>query len=418
VASVFISYCRKNPRTRRVRDVVFAELAGHNVFVDESGIEIGEDWRARINDALATCRVAVVLIDDAALQSEWVQKEVSVLLWRSALGAELILLPVIVGRLTEKDSGAESFSELLRIQSCHVRSTSHSGIRNEIRDLHDAIRGLTAARRDVTNPMSEWISRIAFALADLSDSDLRASAEALGVTDELDALPRFADRVAFVAHQMLDYGLDGRVYRASARMDGRLPDYKMRNFIGEVLPTWVDIGAARHLLGAATDAKHPVLLLSATLGQSGQHYFERATCRTRVGYQCRPVSVLSGGSSVDDLLIELEAGVRAVARHPEEIPIEHLKPPEEHAYLVVNSGQIAMPNVVTAIRRIRDRFPWINIILLTGSRPLTEQSVREWFKNIPYAVLPKLALSDELRAYQLVTDMIRLLPQSLQGDLR
>ena len=96
LARIFISHSAKEASpAEEVRDAVLRELKarGHEVFVD-SDITTGDRWRARLLDELGRCDAAVVILDQEAIDSHWVRREVY---WKIAAGP-----PVDVAGLAAK----------------------------------------------------------------------------------------------------------------------------------------------------------------------------------------------------------------------------------------------------------------------------------------------------------------------------
>ena len=88
MTTVFISYDRE--------DSDFAELvqaklnrAGHTTFMDLEILDVGDDWRDKIDLALRASQVAIVIMTPEAAASHYVAYE-----WAFALGAGLKVIPL------------------------------------------------------------------------------------------------------------------------------------------------------------------------------------------------------------------------------------------------------------------------------------------------------------------------------------
>ncbi|MER7420840.1 toll/interleukin-1 receptor domain-containing protein [Micromonospora peucetia] len=411
---MFVSYCRHDQQTRRVRDAVAEALKVHTVFIDDRVIEPSDPWRAVINDELAGCRAAVVLIDRPALASPWVIKEVNILLWRLALRSNLAIIPVLLYGVARDEIQRAGIGDLLEQDFLRISSANELTAVSRISEVIDRIPEMPRLGAD---PMSDWVERVAVELGSLSDDDLNQPA------CELDGSKRWVsykvrpERLRFLAHQLIDQGLDGSVHRAAARMRGRLIDERLRRFIGEVLPSWVDAGAAHRLLRAARAPARPVVVLNAKRPRTGRQYFDRATCRAVIGYRVAVAAAVPGDEPVRDLIGAMESSLRHMVHHPEDEPLEDLEPPRETCFLIVDSGSAAMGTVGTAVALFWKRFDWVTLVLLAGRGQMNAHTVQRWLGKTPFILLPELGNGDELKAHRLVEDLLDLLPASMRGDV-
>ncbi|MEV8510274.1 toll/interleukin-1 receptor domain-containing protein [Actinoplanes sp. NPDC051475] len=416
-ARIFISYCNGSDATRQLRNEIAAALSGHKVFIDELSVRLADDWRARIYHALAECHAVVFLLDSGALKSPWVRKEANIVLWRRALGASVMIIPVLLDGVTAPDIEAAGLAELLEVQHTRPARRGPAGGGGVVPEVVRAVSRLRVGGRRSSDPMQEWTSRVVEALATLDDGHLAVSADAFGAADGLAELPGRTAQLNYVAHQLLHQGIDRRACDTLARIKRGFSDEQRRNLIEEIIPTWVDGDAARLLLHGAAD-RRPVVLLNARLDRTARQYFERATCRSFSGYRCAVAGELVGEQSVADVSAALQAAVRELARLPPRIPIEEIVPPPGLSFLVVDPGGVPLPAVGPAIEALRRDFPWVNLIVLVGRAHPDEPTVRRWLPEAPYLLLPALAKDDELVAYQLVEDLVQLVPERMRGDVR
>jgi hypothetical protein len=91
---VFISYaCEDSELAKRLSR--WLEVAGFDVWLDESNILPGDNWAEKVSQALKESQAMVVLVSPAAMDSKWVRHEIEF-----ALGAKEYrgrLVPVFVG---------------------------------------------------------------------------------------------------------------------------------------------------------------------------------------------------------------------------------------------------------------------------------------------------------------------------------
>jgi hypothetical protein len=65
--------------------------AGAKVWIDQSGIRLGENFPQRIGEALEWCNVLLLLWSEAASKSHWVKLE-----WTNAIALEKTIIPCLL----------------------------------------------------------------------------------------------------------------------------------------------------------------------------------------------------------------------------------------------------------------------------------------------------------------------------------
>jgi hypothetical protein len=99
-ARVFISYCHVDREPWLSRLLVHLKplttAFGIEVFSDRS-IDIGEEWFAKIEEALNSSQVAILLISADFLASDFINREELPRILDNAQGRGLLILPIIVG---------------------------------------------------------------------------------------------------------------------------------------------------------------------------------------------------------------------------------------------------------------------------------------------------------------------------------
>jgi hypothetical protein len=413
---VFVSYSARagGPALRLLNALRDRLSRDHHVFVDRWSLVPGDRWRSVIYHELAECDAAVVLLGEAAADSRWVRRETDILLWRQALGAPIALIPVVLDGVSHGVLRHAGFGELLELQA--ARSWTEPVGDEDAERLADMLgahleRALpTGAAADA---MSEWASRISDLLADASDRSIRAGLQMLCIgEEELRNVEPGESRRRLFAHQLLASAADQPVYEAMGRFKTRLVDERHRDLIAEVIPTWVDAAAARHLLAASGAEQGSLVVLNGVLDQTARHYVARATCRAVTGYRYAVAAAVIGEDAEADLLAALEEGIRALLKVPPRWPLVDVQPRPGVSFLIVDPSEAERRTVGRVIAQIRERFPWVNVVLLTGAEP-----ARSWHLGCTPVLLPSLGEGDELRAYQLVEDLRELLPHSMRSDV-
>lgn len=85
---------------QRALGTVATGPAAHDVLIDFQRLEPGARWRNVLDEWMAQCHAAVVMITPRALQSAWVLKEATILAHRKALDPTFFLFPVLLDGVT------------------------------------------------------------------------------------------------------------------------------------------------------------------------------------------------------------------------------------------------------------------------------------------------------------------------------
>jgi hypothetical protein len=102
--TLFISHSTNKPhsssRTLAVRKALEQLLNDQwHIFVDSERIEPGDAWRTSVLYHLATAAGAIILFDDAALKSGWVESEAQILSFRRSMHPGFPLVPILFAGL-------------------------------------------------------------------------------------------------------------------------------------------------------------------------------------------------------------------------------------------------------------------------------------------------------------------------------
>ena len=90
--SVFFSYAHED-RRRAAEVVGYLKAAGWNVWVDDAGIRGSARWAGEIERAIGDAAVFVVLLSQASVRSEWVDREL--------LAAADLRIPIVAAELDD-----------------------------------------------------------------------------------------------------------------------------------------------------------------------------------------------------------------------------------------------------------------------------------------------------------------------------
>ena len=91
----YLSYAKDDRAVMQaLRDELYRTLGEENVFVDESGISQGENWRDTLDRGWKAADIVVALVSRAALGSKWVRRELE-----RALDSDRVVVPVFLEQL-------------------------------------------------------------------------------------------------------------------------------------------------------------------------------------------------------------------------------------------------------------------------------------------------------------------------------
>ncbi len=169
---VFISHSSKNETyASAIRDAVETKLKelGYDVLLDRSRLDPGDRWRAKLHRWLGACDGAVLLFGPAALQSDWVRKEATILTWRREFETQIRIVPALFGGVAKSalDEYGLGPLELKEDQIAEVDEGAGSE-KERARLLAERIArgfdGLTPLVAET--PMSRWVEDIADLIRD------------------------------------------------------------------------------------------------------------------------------------------------------------------------------------------------------------------------------------------------------------
>ncbi|GHG29821.1 toll/interleukin-1 receptor domain-containing protein [Streptomyces filamentosus] len=373
------------------------EKRGHRPLVDQAAIPPGEEWRTEVIKWVARCDAAVVLLNDKALKSSWVRREVNVLMWRRALGAPLLVIPVLLGDLTTGDVKGAGLEELRAVQFARTRpdaKTVAEQVLERFAELPDDLAG--------SDPMREWITDLGGYLQEArADSQrLVRAAKELQIEDaHLPALTGRHDGCLLLAHRLL-VAPPERMARALGILAPSLSDQTISRLAGSLRSTWVNEEAARSVLPPPGGPPRAMtLLLNAHFPETAGDYVRRATFGNHEDYEVQSTGALPlGEDRVGERARSWEDAVWKLF-FDAEVPEDRWLPDDVAArthYLIIHERQSPDEDFADAVALLHGLFSWLIVLVTTGtSVPAPE--VRKRFAN---AVLlkPLLTVQEEQTA--------------------
>ncbi|MFJ6246901.1 MULTISPECIES: toll/interleukin-1 receptor domain-containing protein [unclassified Streptomyces] len=420
MGEVFISHsARGDASATDVLGKIVRELEakGHTPLVDQSDIPPGEEWRAEVVDWLARCDAAVVLLNEKALRSTWVRREVNILMWRRALGAPLLVIPVLLeglGTGAVKDAGME---ELRPVQFARTPSGEEYDIGEIAGQVLERFSELPHGTRD-DDPMSAWLTELGVYLEETRASPrlLVKAAKALKIEDEhLPTITGRHDGCLFLAHQFL-VAPPARMARAIGILAPVLSDQTISRLAGALSATWVNEEAARNVLPPPGGPPHAMtLLLNAHYPETAEDYVRRATCGNHIDYEVKSTGTLPlGEDRVGERVSSWEDAVWKLFFDAESEDDRWLPDDldERTHYLIVNEQFGLDEDFADAVGLLHGLFSWLIVLVTTGTPP-PAQRVQDRFEN---AVLLKPLLTEvEEQTARLRKKKLSDLPRRLTG---
>ncbi|MDH6214832.1 toll/interleukin-1 receptor domain-containing protein [Streptomyces pseudovenezuelae] len=373
----------------------------HTPLVDQSDIPPGNEWRPEIVHWLARCDAAVVLLNEKALESHWVRREVNILMWRRALGAPLLVIPVLLDGLTTTAVKIAGLEELRPIQFARTArgeqpdaDSLSAQVLERFADLPEAATG--------DDPMSTWLKRLGLYLSEAQQRSNLLVDAARALKSESEYLAHVTGRhggCLFLADQFLMAPPD-RMEAALDVLAPSLPDYVIRRLTAELAPTWVDEEAARGVLPAPDKRPHEMtVLLNARTAGTAEQYIRRATCAATRGFEVTSIRTLpTGEDRVGERFRDWENAVwcEFFEADTEEDRVLPRDVDARTHYLVIN--ELCPPNVefAQAVKRLHEAFSWLIVLVATGTEEPDDQ-VRAAFGNA-VQLRPLLTWEDEQTA--------------------
>ncbi|MFJ9940463.1 toll/interleukin-1 receptor domain-containing protein [Streptomyces erythrochromogenes] len=416
---VFISHAaERGSRTEELLFLIKKELEAKDltVFVSQE-IEVGAPWHPTVMAALADCRAVVVLLDERALASDWVRREVNIIMWRWTLGTHLPIYPVL---LDVKKTRALKEAGIPEVATLQLKRTGLEDVPEELAgDLSSRFARLPRAAIG-SDPMALWLQRLARRLNEahlgdhFGDGVLNATAAALEVETGFPGwLADGHGSCAFLASQFLVATPDRVVDAAAALMDF-LSDDARQKLVDDLVSVWVPAEAAVALLPPSTGPDGMTVLLNSTYEATPARFIQRATCGANRGYTHRTISddasgIPTGEGRGSELAEVLEDAVWQEFfptppgfEHRRRLPSRTNSPVR---YLVVHRTRPPDDQFTEAVRLLHEKFSFIVVVVTTGPEPTSSEMLR----GFAYVRSPVLSEQLEVDAEQYVQELRELL---------
>ncbi|MFF9051899.1 TIR domain-containing protein [Streptomyces erythrochromogenes] len=416
---VFICHAvKRGSRSEEVLFLVKKELEAKNlaVFVSQE-IEEGAPWHPTVMAAVADCRAAILLLDERALKSHWVRREVNIIMWRWTLASHLTVYPVLLGveessELKKAGIPEAATLQLVRADPEYVPDEVAGRLSSKFAALPGAATG--------SDPMALWLQRLTRRMDEahradhFGDGALNATASALQVETGFPGW--LADRhgsCTFLASQFL-VATPERVLDAAAALMDFLDDDARQKLVDDLVPVWVPAEEAVELLPPPGGPNGMTVVLNSTYEATPARFIQRATCGAKRGYTHGSIAdgasgIPTGEGRSSELAKDLEDAVWQEFFPPppgfedrRRLPSQTRSPVR---YLVVHRTRPPDDQFTEAVRLLHQKFEFIVVVVTTGPEP-TGKEMLSGFADVRSAVLSEQL---EVDAEQYVQELRGLL---------
>jgi TIR domain len=345
------------------------EEAGFEVWVHRRRIGAGEEFESKLSFALYECDVGIILIDLDALDSAYVRKEATILMWRHQIDG-IRVVPVLLGGVTEPALALTALGGTVGLSSLSLLTSPTSKTnRDAAQMLADMIKNELSSGiepLDAESPSARWIQDFVHFISGVSVERLWRVAERLGV-DRHDWV-RAREPRAVVAGAMLGADLVP-AHRALVQLVNLLDeDNAKAKTVHRALPLWVDLDAAKIVVDVgALPADRRVLAIATPAYRLGEHVIQRGTFSAPEYGTLRLPDVV-GEDAHRELLRRYDAAMRRLLNFFDDDTSEDIA----HELDSLGGGIFALMRcenfkprtTVHLLEALRERFPGVVFVVL------------------------------------------------------
>jgi hypothetical protein len=334
----------------------------YEVWLDvRGGLRPGDEWRRGIHRALRKCIGAVLLLSPEALQSGWVLKETTILVWRALLGEPVLVIPVRLGVSSEdlQDHGFDP-AGIDAIQAETVREPTQAERERVVASIVERFdahsRDLRAVNSMWSTTVGRWVTQVAGMLHMSEPSYAAEMFRILGLAQDDD---RFDDPHLTVAGELLDSDPDDVLDVLNVVNGARTPP-ELQQLRRAVRWLWVSARAAHRLPHVASRPGLRLAAIDAAEPLTGEDYVLRAYCGG-----LRPDRVLAPDDYTDGTTQHALARITALLE--QRLPLSTRESLERDIerngpfYLVLGPSSCS-PEVVAELARL---YPPLTLVALT-----------------------------------------------------
>lgn len=359
---IFISHSASDDAEKVAELAARLREAGFEPWLDRDILEADDEWRREIDEALTLCNGGVVVVSPAALDSEWVKHEASVLSQHRRADDEFVLVTMLVDGLVVEDLHRPDWEP----QALWEFQTAAPGIGPTAQQ--SAIKALSALlERDTASEYEERLENVLVKrLAAAGTGALRTAAGRLGIRPSWRI-----DRATALTRQLLRAPMEQQ-YEALAVIADVDAELALKVYELVAPHSWISAVSAEQVRTVAKgESGKRGLALNTALS---------VTClmHVRCGFHTwRACEVLGPASDRD--VDELVAGARLALLHWMGLDFERDEVPCDRMIndLIVDASDM-LPFLVlppeaafpAALEALRERWPDAPIVLRHGDEPL------------------------------------------------
>lgn len=386
-APIFISHSSHTEAERAFLRSLKSALEDDSPFrvLFDPDLYAGGDWNRELNEWMAECRAAVVLLTPAALQRPWVLKEVTTLVWRASLDGSFPVLPVWLDGVDEASVKASPLGPVFleRIQS--IPGGDPPTVAAAVKER---LAGLAAMAADAATPLGRLIATLRDVLADAPEGGLEEMLELLGseAPRQPGARERFAELIARTLVRERFGQLNGLVDVVnSLRTRSGFSADKARAVLNMLAPMWVAAEDAGRLPALRERPEGAFAALNGRLlgYYTADMYLHRAYPLDRRWLRIPIEGAVADGPLADEYAREIRAGFRAVSAGPlkalDDDTVDQLLREDRPRFVLVPP-----PYPDSAVlRRLHELYPRLTFILDTGAEPPEPEALPPWVERLP-----------------------------------
>jgi hypothetical protein len=345
------------------------EDSGFEVWIDRNQVSPGEEFEDKISFALYDCDIGLILLDLDALDSGYVRKEATILMWRHMIDG-IRVMPILIGGVTVRDLTRSDLGATVGLGNLSVLRAPTSKLNGAAAEslVEAIISELPKATKPtgISSPSVRWIQDFVHFTSGISAERLWRVAECLGV--DIADWARARDRHQVVAGAML--GADMlRVHRALVQLVGLLDeDGSKTEAVRRALPLWVDLDVAKIVVDVeALPAGRRVLAIATPAYRLGEHVIQRATFSAQE-YGTHRLPDVTGERAHSELLQRYDSILRRVLHFftddtPEDIAHE-LNSLGGGVFALMRCENLPPFTAIGIIESLQKRFPGVTFVVL------------------------------------------------------
>ncbi|GAB2843267.1 toll/interleukin-1 receptor domain-containing protein [Lentzea nigeriaca] len=354
---VFISHSTADNRegvASQLVDVLMEELPKHRIgrWVDRDGLFVGDEWRPKIAEEIHGSHVGIVLLDDKALESQWVRDE-AFLMQNEPVDRNYQVIIVLIG-LSRDDVKARPFTDL--VTNKHYVALDKVGFDGV---LPEVLRTLYCPELGLLQAGEMSLVRKVAELLPTDPDTVRALTEPFRRPQ--DSPPLLARE--FLAYLMLKARCDllvHKMFHKGRRFFARQHRSDLEFLLSLLEPSWIPLDLVASMVppDGKEDRLGVVGTLPGTAGRSisldtGEAVVRRATHWDEDTCAVLPFGRVPEGTELDGLEVQLE-DVDYWATNP-----------DPTKYVVLQAGT-SRTNRLEGVRRVHERWPDVVVVLVIG----------------------------------------------------